>query len=160
MSDEDAVASRAAAVEFHRVWSDQIRATDDISLKLLTVVPTITAVGISLLLPKDPGAQLATPQVIFIGIFGAWISFLVYRWEKRNIQNCGWYRDRMRAVEQAGLAASEGELRRLPDLPSPPAVFKQRMEIGKSRAEFLIYTSVVVAWLALAAYGTVALLLK
>ena len=54
MSDEDAVASRAAAVEFHRVWSDQIRATDDISLKLLAVVPTITAVGISLLLPKIP----------------------------------------------------------------------------------------------------------
>ena len=41
-----------AAVEFHGVWSDQIRATDDISLKLLALVPTITAVGISLLAPQ------------------------------------------------------------------------------------------------------------
>jgi hypothetical protein len=160
MSDKEALTHHVNALELHSVWSDQLRATDEISLKLLAAVPTITAVGISLLLPKDPGAQLARPQAIFLGIFGAWVSFLIYRWEKRNIQICSWYRERINLVEKIELGASSEEVRRLLELPLPPALFKQHIRIGKARAEFLIYSSVVAAWLALAAYGVAALVLN
>ena len=160
MSDQNVGTDRTIALELHRVWSDQLKVTDEISLKLLAIVPTITAISISLLLPKDSGAQLATPQVIFVGLFGAWVTFLIYRWEKRNVQICGWYREKIRTVEKAILHASSDDIRQLPNLPSPPAVFKHRVRVGKARAELWIYSSAVVAWLALAGYGSVALLRK
>lgn len=156
MSDPDCGATCPAATDLHRVWSEQLRATDEISLKLLAIVPTITAVGISLLIPKDLSAKAASPQMIAIGIFGAWISFLVYLWERRNIQICKWHRDRISAIEKAELGVSERVVNADDvNLGDPPPVLK--WNVGKSSAECLIYTSVIVAWLALAVFGLVVL---
>jgi hypothetical protein len=69
--------------------SASVRTTDDISFKLLGLVPLISGGGIFLLL--DASKQLDwSPVTIFIALFGAVVTFAIYRWEVRNIQTCNW----------------------------------------------------------------------
>jgi hypothetical protein len=55
-------------------------------------VPLVSGAGIVLLL--DAEHRLWSPVTIFIGLFGAAVTFAIYRWEVRNIKICNWLRDR------------------------------------------------------------------
>jgi hypothetical protein len=69
--------------------SASVRTTDDISFKLLGLVPLISGGGIFLLLDASKQPDWS-PVTIFIALFGAVVTFAIYRWEVRNIQTCNW----------------------------------------------------------------------
>jgi hypothetical protein len=69
-----------------------MRATDEISLKLLAAIPFVSGVGISLLVRKSTEAFPAEAR-FGVSLFAAVVTFAIYRWECRNISNCRHYRD-------------------------------------------------------------------
>jgi hypothetical protein len=111
-----------------------IRATDDISFKLMGVVPLVSGATLLTLFLKEPLSEKATTPVTAFALFAALITLGLFRWELRNIQNCKWLRDRAEALE--GVAV--GEVRGRPE---PP------LKIGKTEAEKWIYSVTILAWL-------------
>ena len=76
-----------------------MRATDEISLKLLAAIPFVSGVGISLLVRKSTEAFPAEAR-FGVSLFAAVVTFAIYRWECRNISNCGRYRDHAAYLER------------------------------------------------------------
>ena len=119
--------------------SADIRATDDISFKLLGLVPLVSGTGlIALMLAKD---ALPSPQIIILlSLFAGAITLGLFRWELRNIQNFKWlikYADKLekKALEHAeAIDAYEHQ----PDSPQG---------IGKTEAEKFIYAATITTWL-------------
>jgi hypothetical protein len=81
-----------------------MRATDEISLKLLAAVPFVSGVGISLLVRKPTEAFPAEAR-FGVSLFAALVTFAIYRWECRNISNCRRYRDCAEKLERSYLEA-------------------------------------------------------
>jgi len=62
-----------------------IRTTDEISFKLLGLVPLLAGAAIGVIL----GGKLAeSPFVVFTSLFGAVVTVGLFGWELRNIQIC------------------------------------------------------------------------
>jgi hypothetical protein len=133
-----------------------IRATDEISFKLLSLVPLVSGGGITLLLSTNTSlARL--PLVVFVGLFGAVVTFGLFRWELRNIQTCSRLIRVGASLERERFELlSSGQFSGRKNEPAPrlysgslrvPAFFRQ--EIGKREAEKIIYPAVIVAWLLL-----------
>jgi hypothetical protein len=59
-----------------------VRTTDDISFKLLGFVPLVSGVGITVFLSMK--ASVSLPILIFVGIFGAVVTFGLYRGSSRT----------------------------------------------------------------------------
>jgi hypothetical protein len=82
-----------ASVE--RVYAEtctNIRATDDVSFKLLGVVPLLSAAAMLAIFLKDFSFSAEkAPLVVFLSIFAALITLGIFRWELRNIQSCSWW---------------------------------------------------------------------
>ena len=135
-----------------------IRATDEISFKLMGVVPLVSGASFLALFLKDPISTNA-PVVFCLALYAALITLGLFRWELRNIQTCSWLRRRREALEKtkqpgAPLLIDEriGELRvgdrRIGDL----RIGKLRigdLRIGKTEAEKLIYSVTILAWLSI-----------
>ena len=68
-----------------------MRATDEISLRLLAAIPFVSGVGISLLVRKPTEAFPAGARLL-VCLFAAVVTFAIYRWERRNISSCKHYR--------------------------------------------------------------------
>src|SRR5215207_5156129 len=68
-----------------------IRATDDISFKLLGLVPLISGAALGTLLLKDTrAAAAASPSLVTLfALFAAAVTLGLFRWELRNVQECG-----------------------------------------------------------------------
>ena len=115
-----------------------IRFTDDISFKLLGLVPLFSGSGILVALLRSE--YFWSPAIYAMAAFGALITFGLFRWELRNIQNCLWLIDCGKAIEEAEDAAKPGQFYRRPDAP---------MGIGKTEAEKLIYGVTIFTWLLL-----------
>jgi hypothetical protein len=133
-----------------------IRATDEISFKLLSLVPLVSGGGITLLLSTNTSlARL--PLVIFVGLFGAIVTFGLFRWELRNIQTCSRLIRLGASLERERFELpSTGQFSGRKNEPAPslyagrlrvPAFLRQ--EIGKREAEKIIYPAAIVAWLLL-----------
>jgi hypothetical protein len=133
-----------------------IRATDEISFKLLSLVPLVSGGGITILLSTNTSlARL--PLVVFVGVFGALVTFGLFRWELRNIQTCSRLIRLGASLERERFKLpSTGQFSGRRNEPAPPlyagslrvpAFFRQ--EIGKRAAEKIIYPAVIVAWLLL-----------
>jgi hypothetical protein len=56
-----------------------IRATDEISFKLLGLVPLVSGTGIVVLLDRSREPAWS-PTAVFVAVFGAVISYAIYRW--------------------------------------------------------------------------------
>jgi hypothetical protein len=65
-----------------------IRETDDISFKLLGLVPLISGAGVVVALLNSD--VLWSPAIYLISILGAGITFGLFRWELKNILICNW----------------------------------------------------------------------
>jgi hypothetical protein len=117
---------------------ENIRTTDDISFKLMSLVPLITGAAISLL------AKSSIPWGVkcFISAFAAIVVFGIFRWELRNIQLCNWQRVRAEGMDNAHLPGA-------PELRYVPRKKTKTRSFGKTQAEITIYLAVILAWLLL-----------
>ncbi len=123
----------------------ELRATDEISFKLLGLVPLVSGSGIFAALLE--GKTLASPAIDLLSLFGAVVTFGLFRWELRNIQTCNWLRDRASDIEKETLRDKENRVGQFYNRLDAPHIFGMRF--GKTEAEKLIYTTSVIAWLSL-----------
>ena len=122
-----------------RVYQDLcagIRATDDISFKLIGLVPLLSGAGILTLFINQTTVHEKVGLVAFLGLYAAAVSLGLFRWELRNIQTCGWLAARAAALDQAIAVDS-----RAPPKPERP------QKIGKTEAEKFIYSITILSWL-------------
>jgi hypothetical protein len=120
-----------------------VRTTDDISFKLLGFVPLVSGVGIAVLLSTSTSLS-SLPLVVFVGLFGAVVTFGLYRWELKNVNTCIWLIALGRDLERHRFRLTQGQFL---DRPADPEFFGRR--IGKRAAEKIIYWAAIVAWLLL-----------
>src|SRR5262245_11383376 len=115
-----------------------IRATDEISFKLMGLVPLATgATGLALFLGE---AQLTGKEslVVSLALLAALATLGLFRWELRNIQTCNWLRRRAEKLEEA-----YGPRCVAVGLTGPPS------RIGKTEATKAIYCITILGWLML-----------
>jgi hypothetical protein len=117
---------------------NSIRFTDDVSFKLLGLVPLFSGSGMLVAVAKSE--WFWSPAIYAIGAFGALITLGLFRWELRNIQTCDWLISCGAAMEQTEDHLKAGQFYRKP---KPP------MRVGKTRAEKLIYGVTTLIWLLL-----------
>jgi hypothetical protein len=119
-----------------------VRTTDDISFKLLGLVPFVSGAGVAILLSTNTDLS-SLPTVVFVGLLGAVITYGLLRWELRNIQTC---RHLIAVGEdlEKRLGLPRGQF-----LGRPQAPIVRGRRVGKTEAETLIYVASIVAWLLL-----------
>lgn len=131
----------------YRELYGHLRGTDDVSFKLLGIVPLISGTGIvALFWGKDP---VPGPVVSILSLFAASVTVALYRWELHNIGVCWWLAQRIGAIElrwatrvNAGrLLAGTLSARTLSELRPP-------WGIDKPHAEGIVYGLTTVVWLA------------
>lgn len=122
-----------------------IRATDEISFKLLGLVPLVSGAALGTLVLKDAssvGARLSPALVTLFALFAAAVTLGLFRWELRNVQECSHLLGFARALARENLGKCG-----VPDVQQarPP----RPQGIGKTEAEKIIYGATILAWLAL-----------
>jgi hypothetical protein len=145
MADEAEAASESWQQRYSEICT-AIRTTDDISFKLLGFVPLVSGIGIFAVLDLLGGDVASWPTTVFVSVFGATITFALFRWELRNIQTCEWLRARAKEIEKDELELELGPFLGRAD---PPAFLG--IDWGKTQAERLLYTTTIAAWLSLPA---------
>ena len=133
----------------------KIKETDDISFKLIGLVPLVSGAGMVTLWSQ--ANNIPVPALIFIGIFGALVTYFIYRWERRNIQICETFKNFAAEMEsrKQGLDASEdleikadGPYQWLNSQEKP--TWRGRLDKkgwGKTQAEMAIYGCTILFWL-------------
>jgi hypothetical protein len=124
-----------------------VRTTDDISFKLLGFVPLVSGSGIAVLLSTNTSLS-RLPLVIFVGLFGAVVTFGLFRWELKNITLCRWLINLGAALEQHRFGLAQGQFFKREERAAPPK-FLGRWQMDKEGSERLIYGTAIVAWLLL-----------
>lgn len=139
------------ADKLYEQLSANIRSTDDISFKLLGLVPLVSGAALGTLLLKDAqpmGERLSPSLITLFALFAAAVTLGLFRWELRNVQECA------HLIRLAGALARE----RLVGVGVSPARPPRPQGIGKTEAEKIIYGATILAWLALPpAVGAVSL---
>lgn len=129
-----------------------IRTTDEISFKLLGLVPLLSGTVMVVLLRAE---VKPTPLLLLLSLFGAVTTFGLYRWELRNIQTCEWLRARGAEIESIEFGLEKGLFagRSREQFTAPKFL---GLQIGKTRAEGIIYIATIIAWLVLPWAGSFA----
>lgn len=137
---------------------NNIRVTDDISFKLLGIVPLASGAGSGALTVLDKSRMLEGQSALVVAALsalGALITLGLFRWEMRNIQKCLWLIARAAVFERDilgreglhfnGVARKEhldaqtiNDIR-IASLLSTPW--------GKTQAEKLVYMASIGVWL-------------
>jgi hypothetical protein len=115
-----------------------IRFTDDVSFKLLGLVPLFSGSGMLVAVMRSE--YFWSPAIYAIAAFGALITLGLFRWELRNIQTCKWLIERGADSEKEGDATKPGQYYQRAKSP---------MQVGKTEAEKLIYGVTIFTWLLL-----------
>jgi hypothetical protein len=144
LTDETTASSESWQERYSEICAD-IRTTDDISFKLLGFVPLVSGIGIFAVLDLLGGKVASWPTTVFVSLFGATITYALFRWELRNIQICKWLRCRAEDLERDELRLTVGPF--LGREKKGPKFLGHRM--GKEGAEKLLYTATIAAWLSL-----------
>ena len=119
----------------------RIEQTDEISFKLMGLVPLVSGVAfLGLSLDNDIAPRQAT-AIAMVSLFSALTTLGLFRWELRNIQTCKWLRERAKSIE-----ARYAKRSKLPKQPNPPLC------LGKTEAEKAIYAVTITAWLLIPAF--------
>jgi hypothetical protein len=133
MSPDEASITPTDDARYQQIY-EQVRAKDDVRFKLLSLVPLISGAGISILVRTD----LAWGLKCFVSLFGAIVTFSIFRWELRNIQWCDWLLKQAQDIDHVG-PPPQPRLR----------VGRKRVAVGKTEAETILYLAVILAWLVL-----------
>jgi ketosteroid isomerase-like protein len=131
------------------------RAVTDFRGKLLTVLPLASGAGIYVLLPKGSDPSTVDPvYLLAIGVFGVLVTLGLFLHELRGIEQCGALIDVGRALEEA-MGMRRGQFSRDFEYYHPgPRLQRFINQVkGPVGAAFIIYPSVAVAWLFVAALG-------
>jgi len=119
--------------------STNIRTTDDVSFKLMGIVPLVSGTGLlGLLLSKD---VLTAPVVVLLSLFAAVVTLGLFRWELRNIQDCKWFIRYVATLEQKAFEGAGWKAAGV-ERPEPP------QGIGKQKGESIVYAATIFTWLA------------
>jgi hypothetical protein len=162
-------------IEFYKEICTNIRASDDISFKILQATPIISALGSGTLTylqgPSQLNGRLAVAVIVF-SVFGALITFGLFKFELRNIRKCKWLIACAVRLEAQLLPVRQLTNEDLPfrGIASQADLGAQRMEQidissrgekrrywGKTEAEKFIYVTAIIAWLIPAAVAIHAL---
>ncbi len=165
----DEVRKIEVASTLYRETCNNIRATDEISFKLLGLVPLISGAGIFFISLSKEFAS--SPFAVIISFFGAIVTAALFMWEWRNIKYCISFVKYAELLESRifydalGKLGEEQEKQLALEKLPPKCVEEIKMETkiakgqfagrGKSKilkkrnAEAILYTATIIAWLAL-----------
>ncbi len=119
-----------------------VRTTDEISFKLLGLVPFVTG---SAILASILKGDLPWLLVLFVGAFGTVVTLALFMWEWRNITTCVWLRDRAAEMEERDFGLELGQFRGR----SEPHKLLGILRMGKTQAEIIVYIATIWAWISL-----------
>ena len=157
-------------IDLYKEVCANIRESDDISFKLLGLIPALagSAAGALVFLEtSDFGGSTSSSAVLALSVIGFGITFGVVRWELRNIQKCVWLITRAKDLEQFALARGGDPPTTIQyvgyeDAKRPHAewgsVWEWGSAWGKTEAEVWIYIFALLAWSVPAAVALVSLL--
>lgn len=146
-----------------RIYSEvcsNIKATDEISFRLLGLVPLVSAAGIfGISLNKE---FASSPLAIVISFFAAIVTGALFMWEWRNLKSCRSYLNYAMLLEQEVFYDAFGRLgdkvKEGKQKETAKGQFRGRPDntvIRKTIAEIIIYSATISAWTAI---GTMALI--
>jgi len=122
---------------YYDLMCTHIGTTDDISFKLLGLVPVMSGTGVFLL--AFQGGSLGTYTTILITLIGMAITLGIAVWERRNIMRC------VQLIKLAKRLEVRLPVRQFQSTGGEPTLF--RIKLNKRLAESIIYSASVVAWL-------------
>ncbi len=143
----------------YREICKKIKDTDAISFKLMCSVPILS--GLCIITLYLMGERLSVWIIIFTGLFGALITYFIFRWEKRNIQMNDTFKSFAEILEAKkiqmehdvlhmdAVRAGPYSLLRSKEKPRLWRVLKQLQGWGKTEAETAIYGATLIFWLLL-----------
>lgn len=135
------------------------QATIDFRQKLLAALPVLSGGGIGLLLANAAGENGLEPWMLSVlGLFGVLVSFGLFLYEIRNIQECKCLIERGAALEALAGAPTGQFMFRPPKLALRKALGlgnPKRGWISIAMASHIVYITVIVAWLSLTIVGLV-----
>jgi hypothetical protein len=136
------------AAKVYEQTCQSIRETDDISFKLIGLIPVLSGGSILTLFGFKIDRSVTNPVILSLAIFAGLTTLALFRWELRNIQTCNWLRARAQQLEENVLIAP-----RLRERPNSPSWFGgesgfRNTGFGKTEAAKFAYFITVVAWLA------------
>lgn len=156
--DSDATALPAGLLDIYKDISNNIRVSDDISFKLLGIVPLGSGAGSGALaiLEKSELIEAYSRQaVVALSTLGALVVLGLFRWELRNIQKCSWFISRAanfetqilrkESLQFAGMAKPEDLVAKCIEDVHVSSLFKRPW--GKTQAEKIVYLASIAAWL-------------
>jgi hypothetical protein len=158
-TDSAELAAVGDPADVYREVCAHIRATDEISLKLLAAVPLATGVGITLLV-KAPSTNLPDSARALLGLFAAVVTFAIYRWERKNIATCSHFREWAAILERdyfklslpPGKDSKQGVLPHGKVSPVPSGSKLPGRSWGKTEAENLLYWTAILSWVSSSVY--------
>ncbi|MBC8003204.1 MAG: hypothetical protein H7X97_11520 [Opitutaceae bacterium] len=142
-TEENNSPPRTSAEKRYEEICTNIRATDEISFKLLGLVPLLSGAAIVTVSKNDVSQGL----LWLVSIFGALITFGIFRWELRNIQTCKWLFSCAAEMERNEFGVTSGQFSGAKEGNKAPRLFGWRA--GKTEAEWFIYVMTMLSWLAL-----------
>ena len=140
IAEEKNSPSRASAEKRYEEICTSIRTTDEISFKLLGLVPLLSGAAIMTVSKNDVNQVL----LWLVSLFGTVVTLGLFRWELRNIQNCKWLASRAAEMEKDEFGVTSGQFSGRDEA---PRLFGFRL--GKTEAEKIIYIATILSWLAL-----------
>lgn len=130
------------ASTLYRETCNNIRTTDEISFKLLGLVPLVSGAGIFFI---SANKDLASSSfAAFISFFGAIVTVALFIWELRNISVCRSYIAYAKILERYHFNEILAQPRAEGQFSGRP---KSKI-ITKTTAEYILYTATIFAWLA------------
>ena len=132
--------SRASTEKRYEEICASIRTTDEISFRLLGLVPLLSGAAIVTVSKNNVSQGL----LWLISLFGTMVTLGLFRWELRNIQNCKWLASRAAEMEKDEFGVTSGQFSGRDEA---PRLFGVR--VGKTEAEKIIYIATIFSWLAL-----------
>jgi hypothetical protein len=133
----------ALELVYPEIWENH-QAIADFRAKLLALLPTVSGAAIFVLLGRKDKDSVAA-----IGLFGFAVTFGLFMYDLRGIQDCVELRKRAGKIE-AKLGLERGDLSPFRDWPKP-RLLGLADEVG---ASWIVYTAVLSSWLYLAGSGS------
>lgn len=127
------------------------------SARLLTAVPLVTGVGIVLLM-RAPGSEVPDVAIMLLSLFAALVTFAVYRWERKNMENCRHFRRWAATLEREFFGLRHDELESAPSV-LPHARIPAPRQLGlawtKTEALQLLYWAAIGGWLSTGVHAVI-----